>query len=106
MLETMLCGMNLDIKIQSFGDVITNSSSEIFCTIESANIQEIYHILQPLFEDAYYDLDPTIHYNQEKEVISVYLPYDFSRVGNFYRAGLEAILDRNIGNENYSISYD
>lgn len=105
MLGTMLCGMNLDIKVQSFGDVITNSSSEVFCTIESERIQEICDILQPLFEDALYDIDPTLEYNKEEQVISVWLPLDFDRVANFYKAGLEAILNCSVGNKNYNISY-
>lgn len=41
------------IPIQSFSDIITNSSSEIFCTISGADLDAIYELLKPLFPAGY-----------------------------------------------------
>jgi hypothetical protein len=70
----------LRINIQSFSDVITNSSSEIFCTISGDDLVGIYELLEPLLPG--YD-SPT----------------------EFYKAGLEAILDKYF-KDNYTIEYE
>ena len=43
----MQFGLTIVIKLQSFGDVITNSSSEVFCCIYSDRLNEIVEILNP-----------------------------------------------------------
>ena len=65
MLLTMLCGVKIDIKVQSFGDVITNSSSEVFCTIHSDRLNEIVEILTPLFPNQDSEMGPTLHVYEE-----------------------------------------
>ena len=39
----------ITIKIQSISDIITNSSSEVFCTITGKDIEAIAELLKPLF---------------------------------------------------------
>lgn len=70
--------------IQSFSDVVTNSSSEIFCTITGNDLDSIYELLKPLFPSSYgySDMEPTL-----------------------YMAGLEAILDKHF-KDNYKIEYE
>lgn len=79
-------GVLLRINIQSFSDVITNSSSEIFCTITG--------------DDS--DLEPTLH--MEDNIITLWLPYGEYAV-EFYKEGLEAILDKYF-KDNYKIEYE
>ena len=63
-------GILLSINIQSFSDVITNSSSEIFCTISGADLDAIYELLKPLFPAGYgySDMEPTL-YKEDDSVI-------------------------------------
>lgn len=95
--------MRIDIKIQSFSGVITNSSSEVFCTIDSYNLGKIYDLLKPLFSGEF-DIEPTI--TIEDETILIWLPYGFEGSVEFYRAGLRALLDQHIGENNYKIHYE
>lgn len=62
--------------IQSFSDVVTNSSSEIFCTITGNDLDSIYELLKPLFPSSYgySDMEPTLY--------MVLLPYGFPMVSN------------------------
>ena len=98
------------VSIQSFGDIITNSSSEIFCTITGdANVLDfIAELLSHVF-DNYGDreIDPLFEYkvkedmysdgytkeeldNKPDRYIEITLPYSCNE--KFYRAGLLAIL--------------
>ena len=52
-------GVLLRINIQSFSDVITNSSSEIFCTITGDDLKAIYDLLKPILPGRDSDLEPT-----------------------------------------------
>lgn len=53
--------MKIIIPIQSYSDIITNSSSELFCVITSdEKLKEIYEVLENI-----------IGYNQESEVTLV-----------------------------------
>ena len=54
-------GVLLRINIQSFSDVITNSSSEIFCTITGDDLKAIYDLLKPILPGRDSDLEPTLH---------------------------------------------
>lgn len=99
--------MKIKIQIQSVSDIITNSSSEVFCTITSGNfINEIHELLKPLFgnDDFYDDINPGM--SLDGNCIEISMPYGMSNVEEFYKAGLKAILDIHIGEENYSIEYE
>lgn len=95
-------GVLLRINIQSFSDVITNSSSEIFCTISGADLDAIYELLKPILPGRDSDLEPTLH--MEDNIITLWLPYGEYAV-EFYKAGLEAILDKYF-KDNYKIEYE
>lgn len=81
----------LVIPVQSFSDVITNSSSEIFCTISGTDLDAIYELLFPA---GYSDMEPTL-YKEDDSVAPT----------EFYKAGLEAILDKYF-KDNYKIEYE
>lgn len=97
-------GVLLSINIQSFSDVVTNSSSEIFCTITGNDLDSIYELLKPLFPSSYgySDMEPTLY--MEDGVITLWIPHGEQPV-DFYRAGLEAILDKHF-KDNYKIEYE
>ena len=92
-------GVLLRINIQSFSDVITNSSSEIFCTITGDDLKAIYDLLKPILPGRDSDLEPTLH--MEDNIITLWLPYGEYAV-EFYKEGLEAILDKYF-KDNYKI---
>lgn len=105
--------MKVDIKIQSISDIITNSSSEVFCCIQSDQLIEIFEILKPLFPNTDSDIGPTIHLEKESYIdedltpcVTINFPNHFSGYEKFYSEGLTAILDKYFGNENYSIQYE
>ena len=98
------------VSIQSFGDIITNSSSEIFCTItgDADVLDFIADLLSHVF-DNYGDreIDPLFEYKIKEDMysegytkeelnnvpdryIEITLPYGCNE--KFYRAGLLAIL--------------
>ena len=92
-------GMKIDIKIQSISDIITNSSSEVFCKITGNNLDEICDILQPLFPGDDCEFEPVLRYYEDNEWddgvpshIILEFPYGLESVTEFYKAGLEAIL--------------
>lgn len=95
-------GVLLRINIQSFSDVITNSSSEIFCTITGDDLKAIYDLLKPILPGRDLDLEPTLHI--EDNIITLWLPYGEYAV-EFYKEGLEAILDKYF-KDNYKIEYE
>lgn len=90
------------IPIQSFSDVITNSSSEIFCAITGNDLKAIYELLKPMIPGRDSDMEPTLH--MEGDAVTLWLPYGDAPV-EFYRAGLEAILDKHF-KDNYKIEYE
>lgn len=105
----MRSGMTIVIKVQSFGDVITNSSSEVFCTITSNRLEEIVAILEPLFPNRDVEMGPVMHIYDTDEgdkCISINVPYDMYGYEEFYRKGLTAILDQYLGAGNYTITYE
>lgn len=123
---TMLSKNKTVIPIQSFSDLITNSSSEVFCTItaEKDILKQIMDILSVVIKDNSYDeYEPTIEYltkeekaeenwYTEKELaefpeqwIEVDMPYCMSASIEFYKAGIKALLDsHNI--KDYTIKYE
>lgn len=102
------------IKIQSISDIITNSSSEVFCTITGKDIEAAYQVLKPFFPGEDSEMEPTISYYEKGEwddedsppQVVIWMPYGFDGVTTFYRAGLKAFLDQAIGENNYDIDYD
>jgi hypothetical protein len=108
----IVCGMKVDIKIQSISDIITNSSSEVFCTITGEDVKSIYEILSPLFKGDP-DSSPFLSYWKENEydedtpeMIQLNIPYSCSGVCEFYKAGMEAVLDKYVWDKNYQIEYE
>lgn len=111
----------LNIKVQSVSDIITNSSSEVFCRIESDNsLDLIKEILRPLFDSGDYspyitevDLDDEEfeewcsdwETRTPRKWLEVNMPYALTDTIEFYKAGLEAILANKVPND-YQIIYD
>lgn len=99
--------MKIKIKIQSISDIITNSSSEVICKIDSNNEEikkSIYELLSDLLPGDDSEVDPTVNIWDDKIVIDV--PVDQWNNISFYRAGIEAILNEKFGKENYTIDYE
>ena len=102
------------IKIQSISDIITNSSSEVFCTITGKDLEVAYQVLKPFFPGEDSEMEPTMSYYEKGEwddedsppQVVIWMPYGFDGVTTFYRAGLKAFLDQAIGENNYSIDYE
>lgn len=101
------------IKVQSISDIITNSSSEVFCTITGKDTKSIYEVLSPLFKEGYYDDAPFLDYWEEgeydedsPEMVQLNLPYSCSGAPEFYKAGMEALLTKYFGEGNYTIEYE
>ena len=102
----------IQINIQSVSDIITNSSSEVFCTITGKDTKSIYEVLSPLFNgDPEYV--PFLEYWEEgeynedtPEMVQLNIPYSCSGVSKFYKAGMEALLTKYFGEGNYEISYE
>lgn len=116
------------IPIQSFSDLITNSSSEVFCTIAADKniIKQIDSILSTVIPSSYDDDEeykPVIKvYTKEKlreegweseavlksypdQWIEISMPYCMSEAAEFYKAGIKALLDsKNI--KDYTIKYE
>lgn len=112
------------INIQSFSDIITNSSSEIFCTIKGDTkiIEQAYDILRHCFEE-YGDPEeaPKLEYYTKEEAkdwydeetlgklsdkfIIITLPYSHPSVYRFYKAGIQALLGDFL-NDQITIDYD
>lgn len=106
--------MKIIINIQTISDIITNSSSEVFCTITGKDVEAIYQMLRPFFPGNDSEFEPTISYYEEGEwddensppQVAIWMPYGFDGVTTFYRAGLKAMLDELIGKNNYKIDYE
>lgn len=113
--------VKIGIPVQSVSDLITNSSSEVFCRISSENkFDEIWDLLRPLFNNNDPELYPRIvdkYLEDEKDWLTIKeikalpykwleieMPYSMSEAEDFYKAGLEALLTKNFG-EDYQITY-
>lgn len=111
------------IPIQSISDIITNSSSEIFAYIHSKdNLYVIYDIINHIFGfNQEYEITPCVYLKDKSNIddysdeyfksfpdrwIEIELPYDMDNYKEFYREGLEAILNKRIGSNNYVIIYN
>lgn len=107
--------MKIIIPIQSISDIVTNSSSEIFCTIFSENhINEIYKLFHEIMGNTYYDDDLYItlinksddDYYQEDMYkdypdswIEINASYSLSNAIKILQFGIEAILKDKFGND-------
>lgn len=105
--------LRINIKLQSVSDIITNSSSEVFCTITGKDVESIYSLLKPFFPGDDSEMEPVLSYyekgewdEESPEIAVIWMPYGFDGVTTFYRAGLKALLDELIGENNYSVDYE
>lgn len=111
-LVTMRNGVIIGIKIQSINDIITNSSSEIVCTIKGEDLKVIYDLLKTLLPNTDSELGPIVllwkegeYYKDSPAFIQVDLPYGFD-CAKFFREGIKAILDQTFGKDFYTMEYD
>ena len=93
------------IPIQSISDVITNSSSELFCTIFSnKHLDDIYKFFREYIGVGYYDESLSIYLKHKDEDddyykdypddwIEMYIPYDYCNVSDILQVGLKAVLE-------------
>ena len=86
--------MKIIIKIQSVSDIITNSSSEVFCTITGSDIDAIKELIFPLFPNKNSEMGPTASFNDETNCIEIDMPYGIEGFEEFLRLGLEVYLDK------------
>lgn len=114
--------LKADINIQSVSDIITNSSSEVFCRIESENhLQKIFELLKGVITGSDFEYEPvcSIEYKKDyaddgydydyykdfpEEFICINVPYGWSGY-EFYELALPMVLDNLVGNGNYDIIY-
>jgi len=84
------------MKILSISDVITNSSSEVFCYIthdDRSVLEEIYNTLYDLFGyDQEDEITPVVYIENGK--VTVNLPYSLIYCSAFFEAGLKALLEK------------
>jgi hypothetical protein len=97
--------LQIAIKIQSISDIITNSSSEVFCSITGQDIKAIKDIIIPLFPNTDSEMGPIAYINEEDSCVVIEIPYGLDGVADFYKEGLEAILDKYLGGH-YNIEYE
>ena len=123
MLMVMRLLLNPDIKIQSVSDIITNSSSEVFCRIESDNhLVRIADLLCDAIGSNNYDpecepvcrliyKEDSYWYSDEEknklpsEWVEIEVPYSWTG-REFYTIALPAVLDKLVGENNYKIIYE
>ena len=105
-------GVIIGIKIQSINDIITNSSSEVVCTIKGEDLKVIYDLLKTLIPNTDSEMGPTVSLWEEGEwdddspaFVQVDLPYG-SNCTDFFREGIKAILDQSFGKDFYTIEHD
>lgn len=114
----LLLMQNMMVKIQSISDIITNSSSELFCTIFSEeHLDDIHDLLVNLIGKGYSDEslsvyleckddDKSEYYKDYPDYwVEIHMPYDFYNASNILRAGLEAILENKF-KDGYKIVFE
>ena len=98
------------IPIQSFGDIITNSSSETFCTITSdEKLNDIFDALTTTIGSKRYSEDNIYVYKNfdeetNKEYIMIDIPYDAFNYSDLIGIGIEAFLDKHFKDQ-YKLKY-
>lgn len=109
------------IPIQSMSDVITNSSSELFCTIFSEkHLDDIYKFFKEYVgvgysdeslsiylehKDETFDVDSDYYKDYPDNWIEIHIPYDYCNVSDILQVGLEAILKNKFKN-GYKIVFE
>lgn len=109
------------IPVQSMSDVITNSSSELFCTIFSEkHLDDIYKFFKEYigvgysdeslsiyleYKDETFDVDSDYYKDYPDNWIEIHIPYDYSNVTSILQAGLKTILESKF-KDNYKIVFD
>lgn len=125
--EKTVSAVNIVINIQSFSDIITNSSSELFCTVSGNEdvILFINNLLSNLFKDDEYYSEDTPTYRllcksdldkeefsekQWKELpeysIQIDLPYSLGTCETFFREGLKALLENSEVKGKYKLDFN
>lgn len=89
-------------RVKSKSDIITNSSSEVFCYIEGGGrkmLQEVVETLVPIFgfsQERELDALAYLGKRKSKEHIVIEIPFRSGRgeaVRAFYREGLKALIE-------------
>lgn len=107
------------IPIQSISDVITNSSSELFCTIFSdSHLNNIYDFLKIIISEGYDEESMSMSLREKDEDylgdyykdypdrwIEIDLPYDGYGMKSVLRVGITTILDSTF-KDNYKIIFN
>lgn len=114
--------LKIIIPIQSLSDVVTNSSSELFCTIFSdSQIEDIYNLFEDIFgynQDS--DLGPVVYLCRKSDDtyyleddrydsfpdswVEIHTPYEAVDHTTFYTAGVQAILKEHFSD--YKIEFE
>ncbi len=111
--------LTVSIPVQSISDIITNSSSELFCIIGSDDLYPIYELLETLFEGDDPEIEPSIYWinsNDESEIgyfgdikpcprIEIWIPYNCCDLTTFFEAGITALLNQKFGSNTYTIEF-
>lgn len=98
------------IPIQSFGDIITNSSSETFCIITSdEKLDDIFRALTTVIRrEGYHENNIYVckEMNEEinKEYITIDIPCDAFNYSDILGLGIEAFLDKHF-KDKYQLRY-
>lgn len=115
----MCSTVKIIIPVQSMSDVITNSSSELFCTIFSdKHLDDIYEFFRDIIGVGYSDESLSVHIEHKDEYydeecykdypdnwIEIHMPYDYCNVSNILQVGLKAILENKF-KDGYKIVFD
>lgn len=113
------------INIQSISDIITNSSSEVFCRIGSKTmLNEIFELFKELFPGTDCDYEVVarlINFDENekewlpeevvkqleecRELIEIEMPYSMSECETFYKFGISGILNEKFPNGDYVVVF-
>lgn len=99
----------MKIYIQSISDIITNSSSEVFCRITSENnLNEIYEFLKEIFPQDDYEMDIVIDYYDpaDEPYIDIDIPYHMEGICTLLEHGLSPMLQDKFPNSEFKIKYN
>lgn len=114
--------MKIIIPIQSLSDIITNSSSELFCVVFDTDTQKYKSIIESWFNDYDYGFDVEISddryaeeclFGDESEerlpfkgkCLIVHVEQHQTVCGEFLKEGMTAMLNKHIGKDNYKVIY-
>lgn len=106
-------------------DIITNSSSEVFCRITSQNeLEQIYNFLKRIFPGDEYEIDTVVEirnlddemdilYDEDikelsphKQHIAIEVPYHLEDLGSLIKIGLPTILKEKFPSEDFTVIFD